>query len=263
MNSKNRMSQPMQLKLLRSVLDLMATAGVSEDAIRGSFEKSLLLTRRIRVDKNAGTVEGRYQAQGDVSALLLRLWFRDARFVDDEGCNPRPLHPSKGKDNLRSLIRDLDRSADATVVLEEMKSARLIRKTASGKYLPTRSAMIIPSLHPWTIEHAVRSVTRLVSTVNRNAGRGSGRLPLLERYSYVPDLDPREGRAFAEFSQAQGQAFLEVLDDWLEQRRIRKGRSKGRVRAGLPAGVHIIAYLDEEASTRSRATTKSKRTRAA
>lgn len=252
MNSNNKMSPQMQLKLLSSVLELMATAGVSEKAIRGSFERGLLLSRRLRPKGRAQHSDGRYQTKGDVSALLLRLWFRDARLVDDETCNPRPLHPSQGRRNLHALIKSLDSSADPAEVLREMKSAGLIRKTSTGRYLPTKSAMIIPSLHPWTIEHAVRSITRLVSTVNRNASRESDRPPLLERYSYVPDLDPNEGLSFAEFSQSQGQAFLEVLDDWLEQRRIRKIPSKKRSNVGLPAGVHIIAYLGESARANKR-----------
>lgn len=256
MNSNNKMSAQMRLKLLSSVLELMVTAGVSEKAIRSSFERGLIQSRRLRPEGRARRSDGLYQARGDASALLLRTWFRDARLVDDQTCNPRPLHPSRGRQNLHALIKSLDSSADPREVIREMRSADLIRKTASGKYLPTKNAMIIPSLHPWTIEHAVRSITRLVSTVNRNARRESGSPPLLERYSYVPDLDPSQGLTFAEFSQSQGQAFLEVLDDWLEQRRIRKTSSKKRSGVGLPAGVHIIAYLGEDAKANVRAPSK-------
>jgi hypothetical protein len=146
------------------------------------------------------------------------------------------------------LIGSLDPSADASEVLRNMKMVGLIRKTKGGRYLPTASATVIPGLHPWATEHAARSVIRLVSTVFRNANRDGGEAPLLERYSYVPDLNPEEGREFADFSRSQGQAYLDTLDDWLEQRRVRdSGLAPRNRKRGIAAGVHVIAYLGDGA----------------
>ena len=128
-----------------------------------------------------------------------------------------------------------------------MEHAGLIRQTKGGRYVPTASATVIPRFHPWAMEHAAKSVIRLVSTVFRNANREAGDPPLLERYSYVPDLSPEEGRRFAEFSRAQGQVYLDTIDDWLEQRRVQKlDPRRRRAARGVPAGVHVITYLGEQ-----------------
>jgi hypothetical protein len=263
MKRKSNLPKHLQLRFLSSVLEFLARSGVSESSIRDSFEKGLVRSRSFRNARTSG--DGRYQKSGDISAHLLRLWHRDARYVTGSDSSPRPLLLVKGKNSLRNLIRALDPSADASEVLRNMKMVGLIRKTKGGRYLPTASATVVPGLHPWATEHAARSVIRLVSTVFRNANRDGDDPPLLERYSYVPDLSPEEGREFAEFSRSQGQAYLDTLDDWLEQRRIRdSGVASGNRKRGIAAGVHVIAYLADgaevkqaakrDSSTKSRAT---------
>jgi hypothetical protein len=273
MRSKSNLTKHLQLRFLGSVLEFLARSGVSESSIRDSFDKGLVRSRSFRSAQVSTESDGKYQKSGDVSAHLLRLWHRDARYITRSDSAPRPLLLIKGKNSLRSLIRTLDPSADALEVLRNMKMVGLIRKTKGGRYLPTTNATVIPGLHPWATEHAARSVIRLVSTVFRNANREGNDPALLERYSYVPDLSPEEGRNFADFSRSQGQAYLDTLDDWLEQRRIRETalarRSRGR---GIAAGVHVITYLGdgtqvqhrpkrERSTPKSRApSTKTKRT---
>jgi hypothetical protein len=215
MKKNQTMSKLLQLKLLSSVLEFLARVGVPEAAIRDSFERGLIRSRTFRRNRVSSRVDGRYQRSGDVSAQLLRLWHRDSRFIDGKDFNPRPLLLSKGKVSLRALVSKLDPVANPMEVLNEMKAVGLIRRLANGRYVPTASAAVIPQLHPWAVEHATKSVVRLVSTVCRNAAKRSSQPPLLERYSYVPDLNPAEALAFAEFSRSQGQTYLDTLDDWL------------------------------------------------
>lgn len=250
---KRPLSRKLQMSFLGAIIEFMARIGIPEKDIRSSFEKGLA---RIRVTVNTVDTSGadaKYRPDGDVSAYLLRLWFRDQRFLDSVKLAPRPLPLLRGRNNLRSLISSLDPKVDPVEVLKAMKAARLIRRVANGRYLPTDDGAIFSSLHPWAIEHTAQSVIRLVSTVYRNASGATGEPPLLERYSYVPDLDPMNRRAFAEFTRLQGLAYLQAVDDWLEQSRVRSPRHALRTRAkGITAGVHLITYLDEPSKPQGR-----------
>lgn len=248
MSAAGRLPKELQARLLASVLGFLVEAGVSEASIRRSFEGSLATLRKTQLVGRKKKADGQYRKSGDVSAQLLRSWHRDSRLVSSRDLKPRALPLYSGRNNLCGLIEKLDPSADPLAILRGMEQAGLIRRTNADRFLPTASATVIPRLHPWAMEHAAKSVIRLVSTVFRNANREDGAPPLLERYSYVPDLSPEEGRRFAEFSRAQGQVYLDTVDDWLEQRRVRKSDSSRRRKIqGVPAGVHVITYLGEEA----------------
>lgn len=244
---KKNISKQLPSKLLGSVLEFMAMAGLSEAAIRTAFERALKQSEPLRQRARA-QLRGKSRSPGDVSAHLLRLWNRDSRYINGRNFRPRSLPLSSGKDNLRTLIKELDSEANPTEVLKNMRAVGLIRRTTNGRYLPTSSAAVLPTLHPWAVEHAVHSVLRLLSTVRKNASSKPGDSPLLERYSYVPDLDPMEIPAFEEFARNQGQVLLDILDDWLEQRRAQNGRKSDRsVRGGVPAGIHLITFVGDGA----------------
>lgn len=248
MSAANKLPKELQTRLLISLLEFLVMAGASESSIRQSFEKGLKKSRDVRVTRPKRKADGQYQKSGDISAQLLRIWHRDSRYVSSRDLSPKALPLRTGRNSLRSLVDRLDPEVDSMAILRSMRQVGLIRRTKGGRYLPTTNATVIPRLHPWATEHAAKSVIRLVSTVFRNASREADDPPLLERYSYVPDLSPEEGRLFAEFSRAQGQVYLDTVDDWLEQRRVREPRPgrRGAVR-GVPAGVHVITYLGEGA----------------
>jgi hypothetical protein len=156
---------------------------------------------------------------------------------------------TRGRNSLRSAIGRIDPTADARVVLRGMKKAGLIRRTSNGRYLPTSEAAIIDQLHPVSVEHVTRLVSRLISTVGRNMDPSRQSLSLIDRHAYTTDLKPTERRAFADFTRAHGMACLESVDDWLEQRRVSRSpisAARPRKKEGLAAGVYLFAYLGDD-----------------
>lgn len=251
MKARNRIPKQLQSRLFGSVIEFMATLGLSESEIRRAYEAALTKLRTERERRASKGIDGGCQQNGDVSAHLLRIWYRDSRLIDAAECKPRPLPLSKGKNSLHALVKKLDPGADPSAVLATMKAVGLIKRTAGGKYIPTANAAVIPKLHPWVMEHAARSLIRFVSTVHRNANPKSELPPLLERCSYVPDLNPADAGSFAEFARIQGLAYLDTLDDWLEQRRVTAVRSSKRSsKSGIAAGVHLITFLGSDADVR-------------
>ena len=186
-----------------------------------------------------------------VAGAVLRAWHRESSYVD-ENADPIPLFPRRGKVSLYSLVSSQDANVDAQSLVREMRRTGLIRRDARGRYMPVKNAATIGQMHPLAIDHVAKTVMRLVETVNRNMRASAAKTSLIERYAHVPDLSPREAKAFAEFSRQQGAAYLESIEDWLESRRIRYSPSaiSGTRRKGLSAGVHIFAHLGGEQDIR-------------
>lgn len=235
----------LQKKLVCAVLEFLGRSGVSEEEIRRSFESAMASSQGWKACKGNCRRDGGYVGNGNVSAELLRLWHRDGRYIDRDA-RPRALPLTGGRTNLLSIVRRLDPSADAREVLSGMRSIGLIRRVVGGRYVPTSGSVTIDQLHPLAIEHVAKSVVRLVSTVCRNTDPSRRSVPLIERYAYVPDLNRADAMAFAEFSRSQGMAYLEAVDDWLEQRRANRSTATRRPKpTGITAGVHLVAYLGD------------------
>ncbi len=246
MKTTKSMSKDLQRKLLGTVVEFMARAGVSETAIEDAFRLGLKKSRELRYGQRTPYQDGSYLQNGDVSADLLRAWHRESRLISDVDAAPRPLQLRKGRNSIRALISSLHRKADADSVIAFLKEARLITRTPNGRYLPTDDAGTITQNDSFVVEHLVKSVVRLFGTMQRNTSPAGRREPLIERYAYVSDLNPSDRKAFAEFTRAQGMAYLQAVDDWMEQRRI--GRARGTARAntaGIVAGVQVVAYLGD------------------
>jgi hypothetical protein len=250
MSATKGLPNSLQLKLLRAIVEFMIRSGLNNAAIRDAFSSCLGELEMTRTAKrNTVSREGRYVGNGNVSAELIRLWTRDGRYIDRDA-RPKPLSLANGRNSLVALIARLDPSADPHSAVESMRSVGLLQKLPNGKYIPTAESVTIDRLHPLAIEHVAKSLIRLVTTVCRNTDPLRQSIPLIERYAYVPDLSKSEANAFAEFTRVQGMAYLESVDDWLEQRRVRRLSAKvsQSSKVAVTAGVHLVAYLGDGAA---------------
>lgn len=249
-NENQGLSSHLRWRLLSTVIEFMNLSGASASEIRDSFEKVLAELGRQR--RKSSTQPSQCRIGGiNLSAELLRLWHRDDRFTDQDA-NPKPLYLNRGANSLRQAVKQIDPEADAEELLHAMKAVGLIRPAHGGRYLPTTEAAIIGELHPIAVEHVAKTVIHLVSTACRNTDPTRRSMPLIERFAHVPDLNPSERKAFAEFTRVQGMAYLESVDDWLQQRRVRRvPTSQGLSKTGVAASVHLVAYLDDEPRPKS------------
>jgi hypothetical protein len=244
------------LAMLGSVLEFMYKTGVKESEIRDAFKRSLPNIFGRPSGRRLWQLGGLGIGHENIIAEVLRLWHRDDRYIDGEA-KPKPLFLTKGRNNLRATIKRLSAFANATEILRDMKAVKLIRRTSKGRYLPTSETAIVSSLHPLATDHIAKLVIRLVSTVSRNVDPTGASLPLIERHVYTPDLNPAERKAFAEFTRIQGMAYLEAVDNWLEQRRVRRmAPASRRTVAGIAASVHLFAYLGDRETGAMRQSTR-------
>ncbi len=246
------LSMQLHFQMLASVLEFMGRSGVAESLIRDAVDKGIARFQNLKKGAAQSSHDDIRMGSENVSAQLLRIWHRDGRYIDRDA-KPRPLFLFKGRNSLRAAVKKLDRSADATKILREMRSVGLIRKTSAGKYLPTSESAIVGRLHPLAVEHVAKLVIRLVSTVGRNLDPTGSALPLIERHAYAPNLNVADSSAFAEFTRVQGMAYLKSVDDWLEHHKVGEISSDSGVSAAaVAASVHLFAYLGDDPTEPSR-----------
>lgn len=261
MADKSLLPMHVRIKLVDAVLEFMARCGSTAAEIKESFDASLAAYRRRQMGITARSDDTLCIRKQNVPAQLLRIWYRDSRYIDQEA-TPRPLPLTRGPGSLRAIIKRIDSSADASSILRGMKKVGQIRRTSDGRYLPTSESAIVDQLHPLMGEHVTKLINRLVCTVNRNTDPSGQSLSLIDRHAYTSDMNPKEREAFAEFSRAQGMACLQSIDDWLERRRVSRTAAsipRGVREAGVAAGVYLFAYLgDDEAEKMFSANRRSK-----
>lgn len=244
--NKKNFEAPLMKKLVQSVIAFLVRSGMSATEVREIVYDCLPTKANVISIKRAVSTGAQRVGNGNVSAEVMRIWHRDSRFLDREA-NPRPLQLRRGSNSLVALVKRLDPAGDPIKSISVMRAVGVIRRLSDGRYAPTAESVKIDHLHPLAIEHIAKSVVRLVATVCRNTDPSRAAIPLVERYAYAPDMSKAEAAAFAEFTRSQGMIYLEAVDDWLEQRRIKGRAALGRKKRGssMAAGVHLFAYMDD------------------
>lgn len=247
MKEKGTVPVDLMNNLLLSIVAFMAKTGMSVADIEQACRCCLNTLGDISRKSSANNLDSSIGCDTPAGAIL-RAWHREPKYLDD-AANPLPLYVNRGGKSLTSLVRSQDRNVDARSLIKEMRLTGLIKRVRDGKYLPTTSAATIRQLHPLAVDHVAKTVMRLVETVNRNTHATSRKRPLIERYAHIPDLDPREAQAFAEFARQQGSACLEAIEDWLESRRQVTPRPSRNNAASVSAGMHVFAYVGKRENT--------------
>ncbi|MDR2215015.1 MAG: hypothetical protein LBE59_04145 [Nevskiaceae bacterium] len=230
--------------LLDKIVGFMLRSGVSGVDVRRMLADAAAVTCAMRKTQVALPTGFDFS-----TAAAIKLWHSDPRYLTAEA-KPRSLALRGKAPSVESLIRKAC-AGDHQQVLSALLSSRMLRRTRGGKYLPAEECAIVQGLHPIAIEHVTKTVIRLVETAMRNTAAQPRDVALIERFALVPDLDVREARAFAEFTQRQGVAYLQAVDDWLEGRRKARRPDNPRLhRSTTGAGVHLFAYIGDDMSDR-------------
>lgn len=260
MKSSNSIPRELMDSLMLSIVSFMNKAGMSPAEIEACFRTGLNdLSTKTR-DRAASKVTSATSIGCDtIAGAVLRAWHRDPDYLD-EFANPLALTMMGARKSLATLVKAQDAKADLRELVSAMHRTGLIKKVGAKTFLPTTTAATISQMHPFAVDHVVKTVLRLVETVTRNMRLVDSQHSLVERYAHIPDLDAKEARAFSEFSRQQGAACLEAIEDWLEARRKQGIARNGRQKNGsLSAGMHVFAYLEQPATSVKRGGTAKRR----
>jgi hypothetical protein len=235
------------------MLSAIFTLYLLNDGIGQSQLDELVRRSRAAAHKKVRTLRPNRTKAIDLVLLgsILHRWNRSPKYLDEEA-RPFPVKATGAAPSIQALFRNENKASAFSEGFQHMQSARLIRRTKSGLYLPRNDAILLHTLTPEMVANLALSINRLVSTLLHNTGtKRRTALRLIERNALVPDLPRRHLEEFKIFAREQGAALVTTVNDWLENRRQGKHVS-GKVsrHTTVLAGIHAFAYFESNTSKR-------------
>jgi len=234
---ESRDRRSVQLNVLTAVLDYLALGGATRRDLKALTSQAL---SELKVKKHAG----RKVFIGDstdsaASAAAIQRWYIERRLTSADG-NPKPLRLLGRAPSVEHLLSRDKSTTPARIIAAELLRLRLLKRTRKGEYLPTGRHIIIHRHHPFTYEQHARTMVRLLKTVGQNASADSSKEVLIERCARVKQLPRNKLRAFRDFTNQQGEVFIDSVNDWLESHNALE--TVKRTSNVTEAGVHVFAF---------------------
>ena len=240
MNRKTAVSKgksEFSVELTTALVHFLHSAGIGKKRIESAVRGAL---RTVPVTKSAHKVAGIDAGTASVIGAAFHRWFRSKEFIDRTG-KPIPLKLLGPGKTVESLIAMEGAKIAADSIARELGRLGLVKKTSAGAYVPTALHSLIRKRHPYLTEYIAHSIIRFLHTVNDNAGGTEIDVPLIERYAHVSSLPESKIREFKDFSNQQGEALIDTVNDWLESNRASPKTSGAR--SSFQAGLHVFAYV--------------------
>jgi hypothetical protein len=170
------------------------------------------------------------------ASRLLTGWYTDPDFVDRKG-KPRLLAQGGGL-GFDALLKRYAPGIPPTAMLKELKSVGAVRETAAGKLRATTRYFMPGGLDRDAVIRSGSVLGDIAHTIAYNRLRAPGAPTRFERRA--TNFRVRRGlrRAFHDYLERHGMAFLEAADRWLSER---EAKHAGEKTDRLGVGVYLIA----------------------
>jgi hypothetical protein len=153
----------------------------------------------------------------DHASRVLSGWFQDPEFCDPKG-KPRAL-AREGKGSFALLLKEYAPGIPPTAMLKELKRVGAVRLTPQGKVRAVARYFMPMSLDPDAIVRFGGVVRDLAAAVAHNQLRGGREPARFEGRATNLRVRRESRRAFTEYLEKRGMAFLEDADMWLTNHR--------------------------------------------
>ena len=223
--------------LLRRVFRILRGCGIRESELR--LMANAAITDVVQIpDPQPSLVTAR---QAMMCCDVVLRWRRDCRFVDESGL-PSQLPVHGLQNSFESLVSVSAREASANTVLGSMIELGVVRLTEHNRVELVSDSVVTcsgqegaPIASECVLEHICGFLGSVEFNVFEKPSRANGRF---ERacYASVPrDLVP----ILQQLVNARGQAFVDVIDEWLSRRSTRPTEENDTVLVGAGAYVFI------------------------
>ncbi len=176
---------------------------------------------------------------------ILTAWHTDPDFLAADG-SPLVLPVTGGTTSVESLLRRYAGSMPHGAVLKELEQLDLVEQTAAGFRVKARQ-YIRSAADPDLVRQAGIALHDHGATIAHNLYAKRTEPARFERMATQLALPSRHVRAFREFLEIEGTAFLEKIDRWLTVRAARE-KTRGRV---VRTGVGVYLIHDEKREHRA------------
>lgn len=195
----------------------------------------------------------RHQPEADVMprpvcrpTLVLEGWHRDPDFIDANG-RPAALEIDGKQESFEALARRYAPSIPHVAMVKQLRAVGAVEDLADGRVVAIKRAYVPRALSDDHISLWGSVLHDVGATWEHNLMRTPAQRPRFERRAVNVRVDARALPEFQNFLEAEGQAFLERIDDWLSAHESTEDPSTSRsIRLG--AGVYHIG--DEQLTQR-------------
>lgn len=167
---------------------------------------------------------------------VLSGWYQDADFLDDDG-RPRVLELSGAGDTFSTLCTRYAGDIPVTTLLKELRRVDAVDEDARGRLRALRRFYMPTQFDPQWLMNAGGVLADLGNNLNHNLVADEDRPSHFLGRATEDTIDAAALPEFRDFIEEHGQALLELVDDWLTQRRD-AGTTGKQVRLGL--GLFLI-----------------------
>jgi len=220
---------------MSAMFDFLLTSGMSAETIRGIVERAFTQAG----ERNRGSQRRDDLALATAGRVLDR-WHR-SRTYTTEAAAPRAIRLLGRAPSVEALVRSENARVDCVEFARRLRALRLVIRAEAGRYRPAARVAAVAAFNPLMQEYVGRSLSTLLQTIQHNIATTRRSKKLIDRFAEVPDLPASCEAAFRRFSTEQSVVMVERMNDWLESRRARRGRRRGRT---VRAGFHLYSYVD-------------------
>ncbi|HJR71604.1 MAG TPA: DUF6502 family protein [Gammaproteobacteria bacterium] len=175
------------------------------------------------------------------ASRVLSAWYQDAEFRSANNGKPRLL-PLEGESSFSTLAKRYAPDIPPTAMLKELRSVGAIRITPEGKIRALARYFMPMSLDPAAVVRVGSVLRDLGDKITYNQLRGDGERSRFEGRATNVRVRRVARRAFAEYLESRGMAFLEDVDSWLSAH---EAKNAGEKTDRIGVGVYLIMDDDE------------------
>lgn len=239
-------------RMLTAVVEFMLHTGITRD------EAERVLAGALSAANGSGHQETSYAQSSDLvsACLLLDRWFRARNYLD-KNAHPRAIKLYGPAPSVQALIRA--ERLSGTFNPDQLRAFGLITRAGHGTYKPSMPSGVVTDFVPALQYQVAHTLFMLLRTVRYNMSVRDKSKRLIERFAEVPDLSVECADDFREFAGQQGSQLLHTVNHWMESRRVQQRASGPEAKRGTVAGVHVYAYIGEQAATAGRPKSSAKR----
>jgi hypothetical protein len=180
-------------------------------------------------------------AQGFMSkpTQVLDGWFHDPDFRGPAG-EPRDLKVSEGDDSFAALVRRYVPGIPHVAMIKELRAVGAVEELPDGRLRAVKRNYIPRELTDNQIRLWGSGLEDVGTTLEHNLMRKPSERPRFERRALSLTVEREALPEFEAFLTAEGQAFLERIDDWLAAHQANDSVKDTRPPLRLGVGVYQI-----------------------
>jgi hypothetical protein len=173
---------------------------------------------------------------------VLDGWYRDAEFLDGDG-RPRDLDIDGDEASFAALVRRHAPSIPHVAMIKQLRAVGAVQDLPDGRVRVLKRAYVPKALSEDHIALWGSVLHDIGATWEYNLMREPAQRSRFERRAVNLRIDRGAMPEFREFLEAEGQAFLERIDDWLSAHEVPDAADPPS--SGIRVGVGVYHFSDE------------------